>query len=90
MAVIRYTYKQIDDWLLSQLESWEEKAEHSAVALGAVANDPYGARREALTQLWEHQERIIDAIGMLRRQFREYDRKRIVDASHDIKKEGSI
>lgn len=87
MAVTRYTYKQIDDWLLSQLQSWEEKAEKSAVSVGDA---PYGARREALQKYWEQQETIVDVIGMLRRQFRDFDRKRAVDASHDLKKEASL
>ena len=85
MAVMGYTYQQIDDWLLAVQHYWEEQAELSVVALGIVDNDPFGVRRHALQQRWEKQEAWIDVIGMIRREFREFDRKRNVDASHDEK-----
>ena len=81
----RYTYKQVDDWLLSELESWEEQAETLASRLGTMSDDD--PHRVTVNRLWQGQEAIIDVIGMVRRRFREYDRKRSTDASHDLKKE---
>ena len=83
MAVTRYTYKQVDDWLLSELESWEEQAETLASRLGAMSDDD--PHRVTVNRLWQEQEAIIDVIGMVRRRFREYDRKHSTDASHDLK-----
>lgn len=88
MAVNRYTYKQVDDWLVTELEAWEAQAETLASRLGSMSDeDPH---RMTVNRLWQEQEAIIDVIGMVRRRFREYDRKRSTDASHDLKKEASL
>lgn len=83
----RYTYKEVDDFLLNELQTWEERAEMLASRLNAMSDeDPH---RGPVNRLWEEQERIIDVIEMLRIRFREYDRKLSTDASHDLKKEAS-
>ncbi len=87
MAVNRYTYKQVDDWLLSELESWEERAETLASRLGTMSDDD--PHRVTVNRMWQEQEDIIDVLGMVRRRFCEYDRKHSTDASHDLKKEAS-
>lgn len=85
MAVNRYTYKQVEDWLLSELEFWEERAEANASRLYTMPGDD--PDREIVDCIWREQEAIIDVIAMMRRRFREHDRKRSIDASHDLKKE---
>lgn len=85
MAVKRYTYKEVDDWLLTELQTWEERAETFASRLNAMSDDD--PTRGPITQLWQDQERIIDVIGMLRVKFSVHDRLLNMDASHDLKKE---
>lgn len=80
----RYTYKEVDDFLLNELQTWEERAETLASRLNAMTDDD--PHRGPVTQLWQDQERIIDIIGMLRIKFRDHDRKLRTDASHDLKK----
>lgn len=79
-----YSYRYFDDFLLNEQQTWEERAETLASCLNAMSdNDPL---REAFTQLWQDQERIIDVISMLRRRFAEVDRQHRKDASHDTMK----
>lgn len=81
----RYSYKEVDDFMLTELQTWEERAETLASRLGAMSDeDPH---RVTVNRLWQEQEAIIDVIGMVRRRFSEYDRKRSTDPSHDLKKE---
>lgn len=84
MAVKRYTCKEVDDFLCTEIHAWEERAETLASRLNAMSDeDP---NRGPIEQQWKDQEHIIDVIGMLRIKFRDYDRCRNMDASHDIKK----
>lgn len=60
-------------------------AETLASCLGTMSDeDPH---RATVNRLWQEQKVIIDVIEMVRRRFREYDRKRSTDPSHDLKKE---
>lgn len=80
----RYTYKEVDDFLLTEQQTWEARAETLASRLNAMSDeDPH---RGPVTQLWQDQERIIDIIGMLRIRLRDYDSRLNLDASHDLKK----
>lgn len=79
-----YSYRYLDDFLLNEQQTWEERAETLASRLNSMSdNDPH---RDAVTQLWQDQERIIDVISMLRRRFAEVDRQHRMDASHDTQK----
>lgn len=79
-----YSYRYLDDFLLSEQQTWEERAETLASRLAAMSDDD--PHRETVTRLWQDQEQIIDVISMLRRHFSDYDRKRRTDASHDTMK----
>lgn len=87
MAVKRYTFKEVDDFLCTEMHAWEERAETLASRLNAMSDED--SHRGPIAQLWKDQEHIVDVIGMLRIKFRDYDRCRDLDASHDTKK-GSV
>lgn len=78
----RYTYKEVDDWLLTELQAAEVRAEALASRLGVMSDDdPHQA---TVAGRWQEQELLIDAISMLRRHFSDYDRKQRTDVSHDL------
>ena len=83
---MRYSFRDVDSFLESEISSLEQHAETLASRLSAMAdNDPH---RAAITELWQHYESWIDAVAMIRLHFREHDRLRQYDASHDLKGAG--
>lgn len=80
---VRYSFRDVDNFLLSEQTRWEQQAETLASRLSTMSDtDPH---RATITALWQDQERIIDVIGMLRIRFRDYDRHHQYDASHDMR-----
>ena len=83
MAQRRYTEKQVDAWLESVLQTYEQQAEVRARALFGWEPGTYGPQEKALDRL----ENVIDDIGMMRIKWREYNRMLNADASRDIRRD---